>query len=86
MSNKIEPCYKRLGKAIKDARLAAGITNVELAKRLGISRPALINIQAGRQRIQLHTVFTLEQVLGGEGCLIKKARTKKVAKNRVRAV
>jgi transcriptional regulator with XRE-family HTH domain len=75
-----------LGKALKDARLAAGITNVELAKRLGISRPALINMQAGRQRIQLHTVFTLEQVLGAEGSLIKKARSKKVAKNNARTV
>ena len=37
-----------LGAAIQDARRAAGLTQVELAERAGVSRPYLAHVERGR--------------------------------------
>jgi len=74
---KLEPCYKRLGKAIAEARTEAEMTQEQLAKHLKISRPSLANIEAGRQRIMLHQIFAFEKVLGVYNSLINQARGRK---------
>jgi len=70
----MEQCYKRLGKAIKESRLEIGMRQEDLAKKAKMSRPALANIEAGRQRIALHDIFKLEKIFGVRNMLINIAR------------
>lgn len=77
MKTKIEPCYRRLGAAIREARLEAGITQGQLAKKMKISRPALANIEAQRQRVMLHEIFKFEEFFRVRNLFINKARGRK---------
>lgn len=59
----VEACYKSLGKWVRSRRQHFGITQADLAKRIGLSRPSLVNIEAGRHRVMLHTVIELQAIL-----------------------
>lgn len=52
----IEPCYRLFGAKIEQVRTLLGMTQAELAKKMNISRPSVVNIEAGRQRIMLDDV------------------------------
>lgn len=60
---KVHSLYKRIGATIKVQRRALGLTQHELAMRLGISRASLANIETGRQRILVHQLYELAQQL-----------------------
>jgi transcriptional regulator with XRE-family HTH domain len=46
---------RQLGHVMRAMRVAAGLTQVDIAKALGVSRPAITNIEAGRRdNIYLH--------------------------------
>ena len=62
--NSIERVYVKIGARIRIARNRAGVTQVHLAKRVGMSRPALANIEVGRQRIMIHDVKRFARALG----------------------
>ena len=51
--------YRRLGSTIKARRRVLGLTQHELAKRLGISRASLANMETGRQRVLVHQLYEL---------------------------
>lgn len=70
----IEPIYQRLGKAIAAERKHQEMRQEDLAKKIGISRAALANIEAGRQRILLHHVVAIEKAFGCYNSLINQAR------------
>jgi transcriptional regulator with XRE-family HTH domain len=61
---KVEPIYRKLGKLIAEQRSEQGMTQEVLAKKAHMSRPALANIEKGRQRIMIHQVLRIEKVLG----------------------
>lgn len=71
----VEPCYVRLGKAIKQARLHIEMHQEDLANKIGVSRAALANMEAGRQRIYLHHLFAFEKVFP-ENAFVSIARGK----------
>lgn len=75
----LEPCYIRLGKAIVEARVEVGMTQGQLAQKIGISRPSLANMELGRQRILLHHLFMIEKALGVYNVLINIARGRNTA-------
>lgn len=52
-----------LGAAIGDARRDAGLTQQELARRVGISRPSLAQVEHGRTSRLLDLVFDLLRVV-----------------------
>jgi DNA-binding XRE family transcriptional regulator len=54
--NDVEPIYLAIAAQIRMVREVMDITQEDLAKTLGISRPSLANIEAGRQRIMLHDI------------------------------
>ena len=54
----------RTGIAIRDTRKAAGLTQTELAARMGVAQSALARIEAGRTNI---TVATMVKVAAGLG-------------------
>jgi transcriptional regulator with XRE-family HTH domain len=55
--------YRRLGKAVAKERSGRGMTQVELAEKLDISRASLANLETGRQRIMVHQLYALVNAL-----------------------
>lgn len=63
MVTQVEKPYVRLGEAMREARFALGLTQEEVATRLGMSRTSLTNIEIGRQRVLLADVFVFAKAL-----------------------
>jgi transcriptional regulator with XRE-family HTH domain len=61
---KPEPIYKQIGGTIRALRRRADQAQEALAAQLGISRATLANIETGRQRILVHQLYSIAQVLG----------------------
>ena len=57
------PVYAKLASIIPMRRAEIGITQQDLADALGLSRPAVANIETGRQRIYLHDLFEIAAAL-----------------------
>ena len=55
--------YRRLGRTVADHRRQLGLTQQHVAARLGLSRASLANLECGRQRIMVHQLFALVNVL-----------------------
>ncbi len=55
---------KKLGARVKELRLAAGLTQAELARRTGIHRPNIARVEAGRHTPSLETLDRLAQAIG----------------------
>lgn len=54
----------KLGRRIRELRLAAGLTQAELARRTGIHRPNIARVEAGRHTPSLETLARLAQAIG----------------------
>ena len=55
---------KVVGGAIRDARLAVGLSQDELAKRLGVSRPYIVRVERGFENSTVGQVFNIASSLG----------------------
>lgn len=55
--------YSVVGNKIKETRTREKVTQTELAKTLGLTRSSVANIEAGRQRVQLHGLVQIALVL-----------------------
>ena len=60
----IEACHVGLGARIRMIREMLGLSQEELAKRIGYKRVSVTNIEIGRQRILLNTVEDFARALG----------------------
>lgn len=58
------PLRQILGERIHLARRRAGLSQVELAARAGISPTTLNRVELGRQKLYAETLVTLAQILG----------------------
>lgn len=54
----------RLGARLKQLRVAAGLTQAELARRTGIHRPNIARVEAGRHTPSLETIARLASAIG----------------------
>lgn len=54
----------KLGLRIRELRLAAGLTQAELARRTGIHRPNIARVEAGRHTPSLETIARLASAIG----------------------
>jgi DNA-binding XRE family transcriptional regulator len=54
----------KLGQRIRELRLAAGLTQAELARRTGIHRPNIARVEAGRHTPSLETIARLASAIG----------------------
>jgi transcriptional regulator with XRE-family HTH domain len=54
-----EQLYTGLGRRLLRYRREAGLTQEEVATKLKLKRTSITNIEAGRQRILLHQLFSL---------------------------
>ena len=59
-----DPIYIDIGAIIRDRRKALRMTQEALSVKLGISRGALANIEAGRQNILVHQLYNYAAALG----------------------
>ncbi len=55
---------ERLGARLRELRLAAGLTQAELARRTGIHRPNIARVEAGRQTPSLETLARIANAIG----------------------
>lgn len=55
--------YRRLGRNVASRRQKLGLTQSTVAEKLGLSRASLANLETGRQRIMVHQLFALVNVL-----------------------
>lgn len=54
----------KLGARLRELRLAAGLTQAELARRTGIHRPNIARVEAGRHTPSLETLARLASAIG----------------------
>jgi len=55
--------YKKVGEAISVRRNELGHTQEYVARAVGLSRASLANIERGRQKILLHYLFRIAEIL-----------------------
>jgi DNA-binding XRE family transcriptional regulator len=55
---------EKLGKRLRELRLAAGLTQAELARRTGIHRPNIARVEAGRHTPSLETLARIANAIG----------------------
>lgn len=55
--------YRDLGRAIAKRREVIGLTQAQVAGRIGLTRASLANIETGRQKVLLHHVYRLAEAL-----------------------
>jgi transcriptional regulator with XRE-family HTH domain len=58
--------YKEVGRAIRDTRIRRKFTQADLASAVSLSRTSINNIEKGRQRFLLHTLYAVGQKLSVE--------------------
>jgi transcriptional regulator with XRE-family HTH domain len=56
--------YEELGSRVREARKARSMTQGQLALRLGLTRTSVVNLEAGRQGIPVHTLVRAATALG----------------------
>ncbi|MDI3329029.1 MAG: helix-turn-helix transcriptional regulator [Alicyclobacillaceae bacterium] len=56
--------WEQIGQKIRKAREEVGITQEALAKHLGVSRPVVSNIEAGKRPIDLDELLKIADYLG----------------------
>lgn len=54
----------RLGEQIRRQRKARKLNQTDLARRVGLSRTSITNIESGRQALTVHQLFDFAEALG----------------------
>lgn len=60
----IQAIYRQFGSKVESLRIALGLSQAELAKRVGLQRTSVCNIEAGRQRVLLDDVEKFSEAFG----------------------
>lgn len=55
--------YAGLGAMVRVRREREGLTQGQLADRIGMTRTSVTNIESGRQKVQLHTLYDIAAAL-----------------------
>lgn len=55
----VKKLYELLGRRIRDARVRIGLKQESLGELLSLSRTSIVNIEKGRQRPSLHTLYSM---------------------------
>lgn len=56
--------YREFGRRVRRCRKDAKLSQEELASRVSLSRTSITNIERGRQRVPLHSLFVLAAAVG----------------------
>lgn len=60
----MDALYSRFGSRLRTARKDAGLTQQDLAERVGLTRTSITNIESGAQHISLHQLYLLAAAVG----------------------
>jgi transcriptional regulator with XRE-family HTH domain len=60
----MNPIYLDFGRRLRTARREAELTQEALAKRVGLSRTSITNIEQGNQHVGLHLLYELAKAVG----------------------
>lgn len=60
------PLYEEIGRAIREARQQAELSQEDLAYRVGLTRTSITNLERGRQQVPLHTLYDIAEAVGGD--------------------
>jgi transcriptional regulator with XRE-family HTH domain len=55
--------YSAIGENIHRIRILTGISQEDLANQVGLARTSITNIEMGKQKIQIHTLYQIAQIL-----------------------
>jgi transcriptional regulator with XRE-family HTH domain len=58
-----DPLYQEIGIRIRRARENAGLSQNKLAESAKVSRTSVVNIEAGRQRLPIHQLWRIAEIL-----------------------
>ena len=58
--------YSEFGRLLREARTTAELTQQEVARRVGLTRTSITNIEGGSQHVSLHQLFLLANAVGRE--------------------
>lgn len=64
MAKPIEACHQAVGSRIRLMRETLGLSQDDLAKRVGFKRVSVTNIETGRQRLLLDGIEDFAKALG----------------------
>ena len=64
MSAPMQLCYRQFGLRIEQMRNTLGWTQADLAKKVGLQRASIANLETGRQRVLLHQVENFAVAFG----------------------
>jgi transcriptional regulator with XRE-family HTH domain len=64
MAQPIEACHVAVGARVRMIRETLGLSQDDLAKRVGMERTSVTNVEIGRQRLLLQTVERFARALG----------------------
>lgn len=56
--------YEEMGQRIRSLRKQLRLTQDELARRVGLTRTSITNIENGNQTVPVHVVYELSKALG----------------------
>ncbi len=56
--------YKTIGENIQRVRSTRNMSQEELAQKVDLVRTSITNIEKGKQKIQIHTLFQIASALG----------------------
>ncbi|HEV2800972.1 MAG TPA: ImmA/IrrE family metallo-endopeptidase [Pyrinomonadaceae bacterium] len=59
----IERLYFQIGEKIRTGRERSQLTQEDLARKVGLTRTSITNIEKGQQRVQVHTLYTIAEFL-----------------------
>ncbi len=60
----IQPVYRQFGAKVEQLRNTLGWSQQDFAKKVGMSRGSIANIETGRQRVLLHDVEKFAAAFG----------------------
>lgn len=55
--------YAEFGRLLRDHRVREGLTQQDMADRVGLSRTSITNIELGKQHVSLHLLYKLASVV-----------------------
>lgn len=61
----MDQLYREFGRLLRQRRKGAGLTQDDVANRVGLARTSITNIEQGRQHISLHMLYELAAAIGG---------------------
>jgi DNA-binding XRE family transcriptional regulator len=56
--------YAHITERLIDCRVRSGLTQAEVAQRIGMARSSYVNMESGRQRISIEMLYRLASVFG----------------------